>query len=145
MTQQKLNPLDEITSNSLCIDDFGNSVYECRYTKNLVWANDCDFVGAVVPGVKAKYIIAPTDVAREAHRQSIREFQDAEQNCNTCGNLERVTHAKNKAGFLFGRCKSPNSKDSESPYNSFKKGDVMMFHPEDFMGMPCYSSRHKTD
>jgi hypothetical protein len=68
-------------------------------------------------------------------------FHESEANCNTCSHLDRVKRPKNAAGFLYGRCKSQAPQIEASPYASRAVDGVMMFHPDDFMGMPCYSSR----
>ena len=125
----------------VCIDDFGTSVYECRYTRALVWADSATVIGATMPGVKARYVMATTDQANAAHKASVIAFHESEENCNTCRFLERVQRDKSKAGFLFGRCKSATPQIEASPYFNLKEGDVMVFHPEDPMHMPCYVSR----
>jgi hypothetical protein len=52
--------------------------------------------------------------------------------------LERVRHEKNSAGFLYGKCKGiPNVAAHQYPM----AGEVMVFHPDDSMNMPCYVSR----
>ena len=54
---------------------------------------------------------------------------DMDMNCNNCINLIREKHSKDPGGFLYGKCKL-------HPYeNSIK------FHPDDFMGMPCFINR----
>ncbi len=124
----------------ICTDDFGTSVFQCRYTSTLVWADSCVVVGATMPGVKARYVMAPTVRAAQAHRASGIAFHESEANCNTCRWLERVKHEKN-AGFLYGRCAGPAPRFESSPYFNRMQGDVMVFHPDDPMGMPCYESR----
>lgn len=123
----------------LCVDDFGCEVYECRYTKAPVWADIGVVIGPFAPGVKAKYIMHPD--AKEAHRQSGINFHESEANCNTCTHLVRVQREKNRAGFLYGRCANPSGQPSKSPYANRQDGDVMVFHPDDPMHMPCYVSR----
>ena len=54
---------------------------------------------------------------------------DMDMNCNACLNLQRIKHPKDPDGFLYGSCKL-------HPYtNSIK------FHPDDYMGMPCFINR----
>lgn len=123
-----------------CTDDYGTSVYRCRYTSSMVWADACEVIGSVVPGVKARYVIAPTIEARHAHKASGIAFHESERNCNTCLFLSRVPHAKS-AGFLHGRCTNAMAQVEASPYFNRMNGDVMVFHPDDPMHMPCYESR----
>lgn len=133
-----------MTQAPLCTDDFGTLVFRCRYTDGLVWANQALVVGATIPGVKARYVIADTSEARQQHRLSGISFHESEANCNTCAHLERVAHLKN-AGLLYGRCASPEAVRQASPYFARAMGDVMVFHPDDYMGMPCYKSRWGID
>ena len=126
---------------AVCVDDFGSNVYVCRYTKRLVWAEVARVVGAMLPGVKAHYVVEDTIEGRAEHKQSGIWFHESEANCNTCANLERVTRPKN-AGFLYGRCKSGKSCNAtDSPYTDRTRGEVICFHPDDPMHMPCYESR----
>jgi hypothetical protein len=130
------------TALPICVDDFGSEVYRCRYTDQLVWADIAFVVGATMPGVKARYVITPD--ARQAHRNSGIAFHDSEANCNTCRHLVRVRHAKCRSGFLRGRCAHPSPQLDASPYFNRMEGDVMVFHPDDPMHMPCYESRFST-
>lgn len=125
----------------VCVDDFGMSVYLCRYTRTLVWADQALVIGGVMPGVKVSYVMAATDEAKAAQKASSIAYHESEANCNTCHHLERVKRDKNKAGFLYGRCKSAESKIEASPYYSRTEGNVIVFHPDDPMLMPCYISR----
>lgn len=126
-----------------CISDFGDVVYQCWHTGVLVGPDDVQFVGAIVPGVRSLHPMAKTEKARAARKQSGIWFHESERNCNTCKYLERVPHEKSKAGFLYGRCTSEVSQQECSPYASRQEGDVMIFHPDDPMHMPCYESRWK--
>ena len=54
---------------------------------------------------------------------------DMDMNCNTCLDLERIKHDKDKLGFLYGKCK-------QHQYENLIK-----FHPDDYMGMRCYINR----
>lgn len=128
----------------LCVDDFGTNVYACFYTGILVWADRAVVIGAIIPRVKTCYVIAMTDEAKNAHKASGIAFHENEANCNTCRFLKRVKHNKNVAGFLYGRCTSSLPNIEANPYFNRMEGDVMMFHPEDPMNMPCYVPRWKT-
>ena len=109
----------------LCVDDYGNEVHTCRYTKKPVSVADGVIVGANIPGVKAAYLMATTTEAKEAKKQSDIWFHESEANCNTCKNLVRLKHAKRKDGALLGKCQH----------------GAQRFHPDDPMHMPCYVSR----
>jgi len=79
----------------ICTDDYGTEVYWCRYDTGPVWANDCLIVGGVMPGVKARYIMAPT--AKERHKQSQIAFYAMDANCNTCANsISVISPIKNR-------------------------------------------------
>lgn len=126
---------------SICTDDYGQSVYRCRYTAAIVFADDAVVIGARIPGVRARLFIAPSEEAKRAHKAEGIAFHEAEANCNTCRYLERVKHSREPAGFLFGRCRSRNGRPDVSHYADRARGDVMIFHPDDPMHMPCYASR----
>ena len=123
----------------VCVDDFGMSVYVCHYTQKIVWADNVVFVGAEIPGVKAKYVMSKA--AQEARVYSAKAFHESEANCNTCAHLMRVKHQKDRAGFLRGVCGNGKSQWDASPYATHIDGNVMRFHPDDPMHMPCYLPR----
>lgn len=122
--------------NMICQDDFGNAVYLDHYTKRPVV--DAIWVGATIPGVNAKYPIAPE--SKTLHKQQQIWFHEADRNCNTCKHLQRIKHPKNIAGFLYGRCTSDSPMHECSPYKLERDGS-MKFHPDDPMHMECYVSR----
>lgn len=123
----------------ICVDDFGDLVYRCHWTGLLVFGRDVIWTGAIIPGVKVRHAAAP---GFESSRMAAREsFDAAEKNCNTCSHLIRVKHAKCKFGFLYGRCASQSKQWSAHPYKDRFQGDIMIFHPNDWMGMPCYEPR----
>jgi hypothetical protein len=122
----------------ICVDDFGNLVYSCCFTGVKVTPDQAISIGATLPGVKAQYFMANTDEAREARKKSAILFHESERNCNTCSSLERVKHEKTPSGFLYGRCPTV---DSSHPYSARQRGDIILFHPDDPMHMPCYTSR----
>lgn len=111
----------------ICIDDYGTEIHRCRYTGDIVSADDANIVGAMIPGVKARYVIAPTTKAKIAHKESFIAFHESEGNCNTCKNLKRTKHSKSTDGFLSSIC----------TLNSVK----VQFHPDDPLHMSCYKSR----
>lgn len=109
----------------ICIDDFGNSVYACHWTGRIVNALDAVISGGFYPGVKSRYIAVKDH--QQAKKESHAAFSEMDANCNTCKNLDRIKHDKDKAGFLYGVCKM-NLKS-------------VKFHPDDWMGMSCWESR----
>lgn len=124
----------------ICIDDFGNEVHRCFWTGKLVSADIAVITGGFMPGVKSQFIAHPDH--HQAKRDSYIAFADiCERNCNTCKHLERAKQEKNRAGFLYGFCKSENSKKHTSPYADREKDGLMVFHPDDPMHMDCYESR----
>lgn len=126
---------------TVCIDDFGNEVFECRYTGALIVAPDGVVIGATMPGVKARYVMADTAEAKQRHKEQGIAFHESEANCNTCRHLQRVLQPKNKGGFLYGRCGNSHGKPDASPYADRSADGVIVFHPDDPMHMPCYASR----
>ena len=123
----------------ICVDDYGEAVFRCFWTGAIFWASRAILTGPIIPQARVQHIAAPGYEA--ARRESARRFADTEQNCNTCRHLVRVPHAKDIAGFLRGKCGSQNADMEAHPYKGRFDGEVMIFHPSDFMGMPCYEGR----
>jgi hypothetical protein len=113
----------------LFIDDFGTAFYECRYTGLPVGGDGATFTGALTPGVKTRYVMGTSEAAKAGMKASRQAFNEMDSNCNTCGNLDRMKHEKRRDGFLLGVCKAG------------KVEGVMTFHPDDYMGMPCWVTR----
>jgi hypothetical protein len=119
----------------ICVDNYGESVYRCPFTAELLMASTCTPVGAIMPNVKVRYFT--NQKGKEARKDSVKSFADSEANCNTCAHLTRVSHEKSRAGFLFGKCKEGH----KALPNYSKEPDMLVFHPEDWMGMSCYKQR----
>jgi hypothetical protein len=118
----------KILNPSVGIDDFGNTLYQCHFTKKLVSTENSIFLGAVVPQVKGSYVCSPD--ALEFRKISIKAFNEVDANCNTCKNLERLPHEKqHPAAPHKGNCKL-------HPYAT-----KVTFHPDDWMGMVCWQTR----
>jgi len=98
--------------------------YTCQYTSLKVRIEDAIYLGPCTPQVSGTYVCHPA--ALPAFRKSKREFDSHDANCNTCQSLERVPHEKRKDGQMLGRCHLSES---------------LKFHPDDYMGMPCYTQR----
>lgn len=111
----------------------------CRYTGVSVPLSAAKIIGPVVPGVRARYYMADTDVAQAAHRAAGISFHESEANCNTCHHIEREKRDKRPDGFHFGRCLSAHGRPDVG--DSYYDGDTMKFHPDDPMHKPCYESR----
>ena len=118
-------------------DDFGNEVHACCFTGLPVSITNGIIIGSIIPGVRAPRLMANTPEAKAAKRFHDRAFHKSEANCNMCRHLERVKHEKNRAGFLFGRCKSPAKTAGQYP----EAAGVMQFHPDDPGLMPCWEAR----
>src|SRR5882762_10836245 len=110
----------------IAIDDYGRAVYRCHYSSKMIFLPEGIISGGVMPGIKVKYLCHPDHKATK--KQSQIAFNDMDENCNTCKNLQRIKHAKNDQGFLFGECKKQDNKP-------------IKFHPDDWMGMLCYENR----
>lgn len=119
----------------ICVDDYGEEIYRCHWSSELVKASESTASGSFVPGVRVTYTCKADH--KEAKKKKYRDFADAEANCNTCLHLERIKHDKDPFGFITGRC---NSVPVES-MQLIVREDMIVFHPDDWMGMGCYVSR----
>lgn len=117
----------KILNQPIATDDYGSSVYKCQYSGRFVSAGSGIFIGACLPNVSGTYVCAPDSMPE--FKQSKANFDEMDANCNTCANLERVSHPKIKGGFLRGKCKK-----QKTMFNP-------QFHPDDYMGMPCWEAR----
>ena len=118
----------KVLNKPITVDDQGNEVYICQYSKKLVSVDKAIFLGALIPSVSATFVCHPD--GKEARKQSKKNFDEMDANCNTCKNLERIQHKKCTAGFLQGICKIQDVK--------------IKFHPDDWMGKECWESRKET-
>jgi hypothetical protein len=108
------------------VDENGREIYACHYTGKTVAKDDAIHLGAVTPQVKGTYICHPDAI--EVRKSEVATFNETEQNCNTCQKLERIPHAKQHPAYpTKGIC----GKDNTEIY----------FHPEDWMGKPCWEAR----
>jgi len=115
------------------------AVYACQWTGQWVPERDVIWTGPVMPGVKFRHAAAPNYEA--ARKQHVAWFQEADANCNTCRHLKRIAHPKNRFGFLFAECTNADADMETHPYRESIENGVMMFHPDDWMGMPCHMQR----
>lgn len=132
--EPKSGHLINVYQQPLCVDDYGNEVWECHWSKRLVTADQAVLTGSFLPGAHWKFVAAPG--FEEARRQSYIAFADSEANCNTCRHLERLPSRKTADGLLKGRCKAIPIKH---PYPI--RDGVITFPPDDCMLMECYESR----
>ena len=110
-----------------CVDDFGNYVYRCHWTDIMVSAEDAVITGGFYPGLHSKFVAVKDHY--KAKKDAHYLFNEMDANCNTCKNLTRTPHKKEKTGFLYGECKIHKTS--------------LMFHPDDHMGMKCYEGRRE--
>ena len=80
-------------------------------------------------------------------------YNEMDRNCNACKHLIRVdSPPKGKPYMLWhGKCNSPNPRFDVHPYGpkAYEKlpekyklpEGVFGFHPNDWMGMPCWEPR----
>lgn len=123
---------------SVLTDDYGDTWYRCHYTNALAIVDDVVQVGAIIPGVKAKYAIVKTMI--HLHKESRELFNLSDANCNTCKEFVRVRHDKDISGLLQGRCKIA----PERHILLYRKsGDTFWIHSDDAMHMQCYKPRTK--
>jgi len=78
-----------------------------------------------MPSVSGTYVCH--EEGKEARKQSKKNFDEMDANCNTCKNLMRVHHEKRKDGQLEGVCKI--------------RAETIKFHPDDWMGNECWEPR----
>ena len=103
-----------------------DGLYTCQYTGLRVKIEDAIYLGPCTPQVSGTYVCHPA--ALPEFRKSKRSFDAHEANCNTCQHLERTPHEKRRDGLMLGRCHLNES---------------LKFHPDDYMGMPCYTQRQE--
>lgn len=110
----------------VCVDDFGNEVVICQYTRNPVSVADAIYIGPCIPQLNGTYLCAAD--AMPAFKASKRNFDEMDANCNSCQHLERVQFVRNSSTALMpGVCGRTKEK--------------LLFHPDDHMGMVCWEGR----
>ncbi len=114
-----------ILNHPLCVDDFGNLVYRCKYTQAIVTTDVAIFIGPCLPQLNGTYVCAPD--AWPVFKKSARDFAEMDANCNTCRHLARNKPPKNPHAPWSGMC--------------LFSGKPTAFHPDDWMGMECWSAR----
>ena len=115
----------KVLNKPVATDDQGNEVYVCQYSKKPVTTDKAVFLGSLMPSVSGTYVCH--EEGKEARKQSKKNFDEMDANCNTCKNLMRVHHEKHKDGCLEGVCKIHAVR--------------MKFHPDDWMGNECWEPR----
>lgn len=109
----------------IATDDQGNEVYLCQFSKKPVSTDESINLGPLMANVSGTYICHPEGI--QARKESKKNFDEMDANCNTCKNLQRLHHDKRKDGQLVGVCKVT--------------ADKLLFHPDDHMGKECWESR----
>lgn len=110
----------------------------CHYTGALVQRNEAIVLGAVIPQVSISYLCHP--LAIDVRKQSVKDFQEYEQNCNTCRHLERVEFDRKywkASGLMPGKC----ANESRNPLYP-RDGNQILFAPDDCMLQQCYEGRN---
>lgn len=125
-----------VLNHPICVDNFGNEVFICEYTSKPVSIGAHIFIGPCIPQLSGTYVCAPD--AMHDFRESKRNFDACEANCNTCSNFARLPHAKGRGRFLRGKC---DRAPTEHALLYMRKGQEFWVHPEDSMGMECYVPR----
>lgn len=139
----------DIIVKNIITDDYGNLLYIHSYIlykiidtfygiEGNISQYDGLIVGSILPCINVRTLIHKKDLAK--HKQSIKNFNEFERNCNTCANLNRVKHEKCSSGFLKGTCNG--SKESDINYPLRIKNNIIEFHPHDHMSMKCYVPRN---
>lgn len=128
----------EIWSRLVCTDDFGNQVYVCHYTGQLVSTAEAIILGACIPQAIGTYVCARD--ATEAFKDAKRAFDELDANCNACINFVRLKHDKDPLGLVRGSC--GKGKVPTVMVYRISAGEFWV-HPEDHMGLSCWEARPK--
>lgn len=108
-----------------------------------LYARRASWTSSVVPDSWVKRIWN-ANLSKGERKESRRCFDELDANCNTCVHLVRVANNKSTdGGFLTGTCEHQD--EYPHPYKARERNGVMLFHPNDFMGMPCHKLRDKND
>ena len=119
-----------VRSPYLGMDDYGNAVFECRFTKRPVIIGNHRISGNTIPQANVCYVAGLDTWAQE--RESRAAFHESEANCNMCANFVRSPYDRRTfaySGVFHGRCKIGE-----------KEGEYMVA-PDDYMGMACWTPR----
>ena len=126
----------EIINRSTTQNDAGDALFICPYTGKAVTWEDAVVYGALIPRLHACEVGHPN--GREAYKQSKRDFDAMDRNCNTCQKFNRLPHENEPNRFLKGRC-------GEMPAGNLQAyrhvDDVFWIHSDDWMGMDCWAAR----
>ena len=118
----------KVLNKPITVDDQGNEVYICQYSKKPVSTDSALMLGPLMANVSGTYVCHPEGF--HSRVDSKKNFDEMDANCNTCKNLQRIPHEKRKDGQLVGVCKL--------------KSEQLLFHPDDWMGKECWEARKET-
>ena len=90
--------MKKVLNKPIATDDLGNEVYLCQYSKQPVTADKAIFLGPLIPSVSGTYVCHTNGI--DARKQSKKNFDEMDANCNTCKSLMRTHHEKRKDGQL---------------------------------------------
>lgn len=132
-----------IGNSPVCVDDFGNLIFICQYTKKPVNVVDSISLGGVIPQLVCTYVCAPDAI--EAFKDAKRDFDSWDQNCNACIHFVRLPHDKETTSFVRGKCseKVIPKKMVYRVRDSCFRLDEFWVHPDDSMNMKCWEQRPK--
>lgn len=130
---------------TLLTDDYGTAWFRGQYTRRIISALECAYVGAVVPQVNRSYVDDKI-LGPKARALSVIDFNRYERNCNSCRHLIRLKMTPRQEHYakiytvFYGRCAStPGAAEAESPI--FSDDGSFSFSPENHMGMACWQER----
>ena len=133
----KVNVIHEIYPTPFPESEEEYDLCVCHYSGGLVTRKDSIPLGSVIPQAGVSYVCHPLGI--ESRKESVKSFNENEQNCNTCQHLKRVPFDKRSfsvSGLMPGICLHQN------PTPLYPgDGNNIMFAPDDCMLQECYSSR----
>ena len=113
---------------------------KCHYSGKWFLRRNGIWLGAISPQAKVRYLCHPK-YGKAAHKESKRIFDASERNCNTCKYLMRVPFKSDGNGLQPGVCLSVSFDSEHHPY--WKGANTILFAPDDYMGMSCWTERKK--
>ena len=113
---------------------------KCHYSGKWFLRRNGIWLGAIIPQVKVRYLCHPK-YGKAARKESKRLFDASERNCNTCKYLVRTPFKADGSGLQPGVCTSESFDSEHHPY--WKGSHSILFSPDDYMGMSCWTERTK--
>lgn len=114
----------------VCVDNYGQAHFQCEFTKKILPGSSLKQVGRILRQAPGYNLMEDSDEARSQRKVEVSAFDDMDQNCNACSNLVRSQVKVKSFELREGTCRLTN--------------EVIKYHPDDFMGKPCFTNRRIT-